>query len=520
MLGCTHVAMHPSQGLVRAGDHVTFNISEDPHTLNPILAQSDDERQIAHLMFDLLLDVDRNGRQIPGLAREVPTQRNHGVSADGRTIVYHLRRGVRWQDGAPFTSRDVAFTWRAIMDPSNDIASTRGYDLIDSIAAPDPYTAIVHLRRGWAPAVATFFTYGVSPMPILPAHLFSGTALRESSFNTQPVGTGPYRLVQWDRATRLIFAANRAYFRGAPKTPTLVAEEVPDINTSMTLLRTRQLDWTLLSPAQRLALGATPDYRFVYAPFSGFGAIVFNCRRPPFADVRMRRAIAMAIDRRRLSAGITHGQYPVTDSDQPPFSWAYNPHASLPAYNPNAADAALDALGWRRASDGMRRRGGEQLSITFTTFPEGDTAVRTAEYVQQMLGQRGIAVSVKKITVAQFYLPRSAGGLLMSGSFDFAYIAWRTGEDPDDSDLTTCRGIANYAGYCNALVDALESGALGAHTQQQRRALYFRVQDILAQDVPYDYLYAPTYGFAARRNLRGFSPTPFSPTWNSWEWRI
>ncbi len=498
---------------------IAFNISEDPHSLNPILARSDDERQIAHLMFDLLLDVDARGRLVPALALAVPTHANGGVSPDGRTIVYHLRHDVYWQDGQPLTASDVVFTWQAITDPDNDVASTRDYDLIDLIFAPDSYTVVMRLRHPWPPAVATFFTYGTNPMPILPAHLLAEQgSLRTSAFNTHPIGSGPYQLVRWERGDRLVLAANDRYFRGRPRARTIVVEEIPDTNSALTLLRTGRLDWSLQSPAQRLALGHESGVRFTYAPFAGFGAIAFNCRRPPFDDARMRRAIAMAIDRDRLSRGITGGQYPVVNSDQPTFSWAFDRAAALPGFDPVKADRALDALGWRRGRNGMRERRGRALDLTFTTFPEGDTAVRTAEYVQAMLHDRGIDVTVKKISLAQFYLPASAGGLLLSGRFDMAYMVWRAGVDPDDADLVTCRGIANYAGFCDARLDALEARALGALGERARRASYVAIQRALAAQVPYDFLYAPRYGFAVRSRLHGFAPTAFSPTWNAYDW--
>ncbi len=500
-------------------DTIAFNISEDPHSLNPILAQSDDERQIAHLAFDMLLDVDPQGRQIPALALDVPTRGNGGISSDGRAVTYHLRRGALWQDGQPFTSRDVRFTWRAIVDPRNDVPSTQGYDLIERIDTPDPYTAIVRLKSAWGPAVQTFFTYGVHPMPILPAHVFEvNGASGNSGFDQHPVGTGPYLLESWERGAWLIYRANPHYYRGAPRTRTLDVEEVPDTNTDLALLRSGALDWSLLSPAQRMSLGRQTALGFAFAPFAGFGALAFNCRRPPFDDVRMRRAIAQAVDRGRLSAAITQGQYPVTDSDQPPFSWAYDARARLPSYDPAAADAALDALGYRRGADGMRERGGRALEIGFAVFPEGDTAVRTAEYVQAMLRERGITVNIKKITLAHFYLPKSAGGLLMSGKFDLAYFAWRAGEDPDDSDIVTCAGPQNYAGYCDTGMDELEHLALARSDRDERRALYARVQQRLAADVPYLFLYAPRYGYAQVKRLRGLSPTPFSATWNTWQW--
>lgn len=498
---------------------IVFNISEEPHSLNPLLAQSDDELQIAHLMFDLLIDVDARGRPFPALATQVPSVANGGISPDGLTITYRLRRGVRWQDGAPFSSHDVRFTWQALIDPKNEVASTRGYDLIASIDTPDPLTAVIHLKRPWAPAVATFFTYGVHPVPIVPAHLLEGRGpMRTSSFNEHPVGTGPYALTRWERGDHLTFAANLSYFRSSPHTPTIIVREVPDVNTDLTMLRTGDLDWSLLSPAQRVGFGSGAGVRFVFAPFSGFAAMAFNCRRPPFDEPLMRRAIAAAIDRPRMSRDITHGQYPVAETDQPPFSWAYDPRIRQQPFDPAGADALLDAQGWRRGSDGMRRKDGRPLSLVFATFPEGDTAVRTSLYVQELLRSRGIAVSVKKVTVAQFYLPKSEGGLLMSGNFDLAYLAWRTGEDPDDSDLVTCHGYANFAGYCDAMIDAFEAQALAATTQARRKLAYAKVQARLGEALPYLFLFAPTYGYALREGVQGLDPTPFSPTWNSYAW--
>jgi peptide/nickel transport system substrate-binding protein len=273
-----------------------------------------------------------------------------------------------------------------------------------------------------------------------------------------------------------------------------------------------------VSPAQRLTLAGAAGVHIAYAPLAGFGAIAFNCRRPPFDDVRMRRAISMAIDRNRLSRAITGGQYPVADVDQPIFSWAFDPHVRLVSYDARGADRSLDALGWRRGADGYRRHAGKMLSLTFVTFPEGDTAVRTAEYVQAMLRERGVEVSIKKVSVAQLYLPASAGGILLAGNFDLAYFAWRAGADPDDADLVTCHGVANYAGFCNRDIDQLETFALADDDRATRRQAYVAVQRALARELPYDFLYAPRYSFAVHDDVHGFAPTPFSPTATAWRW--
>jgi len=116
------------------------------------------------------------------------------------------------------------------------------------------------------------------------------------------------------------------------------------------------------------------------------------------------------------------------------------------------------------------------------------------------------------------YLPAHERGVLLSGRFDLAYITWRSGVDPDDADLVTCRGSANYAGFCDADVDSLEARALSTPDTEIRRRAYAGVQRALASSVPYDFLYAPRYGYAVQRGVRGFLPTPFSPTWNAYAW--
>ena len=498
---------------------IAFNVSEDPHSLNPLFARSDDERQLAHLCFEMLLDVDERSRQVPALAVQVPTLRNGGISRDGRTITYHLRRDVRWQHGSPLTSHDVWFTWRTIIDPRSGATSTQGYDLIDAIDTPDSHTAVIHLRRAWAPAVATLFTYGAHPVPLLPAHaLERASRAAVERFNVHPVCSGPFVLESWERSSRLVYRANPQYFRGRPHSDRAIANVIPDFNTDLMQLRAGELDWSLLSPAQRIALGRMRGIRFVDVPFAGYGALTFNVRHPPFDDGRLRRAIAQSIDRHRLSQAITQGRYPVAESDQPRFSWAHDPSVRMPAYDPSAADRGFDAAGWRVGRNGVRQRHGQPLEINLTVFPEGDTAVRTAVYVQEMLATRGVAVSIKRVTLAHFYLPKSAGGLLMSGNYDLAYFAWRSGQDPDDSDIVTCAGTSNFAGYCNGEVDALEARALSVSDQRERAVLYARVQRIIARDVPYLYLYAPTYGYAASARLSGFAPTPFSPMAQAWRW--
>jgi len=503
---------------------LSFNLSNDPGTLNPLLTLPDAGASaliVERLVFEPFVDLDEHGRVTPVLLRQIPTLANGGLSRDGRTITYHLRPKVRWHDGAPVTSGDVLFTWRAIMDPRNPVRSREGYELIERIATPDALTAIVHLRAPWSPAVASLFSYGGAPQFVLPAHLFAGsTDVRESGFNAAPVGDGPYRIVAWKRGAQIDLQAFDGYWRGKPKTGQLHVGIVPAPETNLVELRSGALDWNLIAPVQERALAGAQDLRFSYAPTALSVGLALNTKRPPLDDAALRRALAMAIDRAAISAKITLGRYPVIDSDQPRFSWAYDPTVKLPPYDPAASDAAFDRAGWHRGTNGMREKDGKPLELTYVQFPESTTGVRVSIAVQEMLRGRGVAVIVKSISNAQLFLPAARGGVLWSGDFDLAYVPWTMSADPDDSYIVTCHGAANFMRYCNATVDALENKALATPEQTMRRRLYGRIARIVAGDVPVIWLFNPSYIYAYRDRVRGFAPNPIVPTWNAFEWSL
>ncbi|TAM56375.1 peptide ABC transporter substrate-binding protein [bacterium] len=515
--GCSRVAAPPTLGSV-----VRFNLAADPTSLNPLFAVQDAasvDQEVARLCFEPFIDIDPSGRRIPELLRRIPTRTNGGISPDGRTITYHLRPNVRWQDGALVTSADVLFSLHALMDPRNPVRSRAGYDLVERAAAPDAHTVVFHLRRPWAPAVESFFSYGAVPQYVLPAHVLSGQGpLLHATFNAAPVCDGPYVLRSWHRGERLVYAANARYWRGTPKVAQLILRIVPDPGTNLTLLQSGASDWNLIAPAQQPALAGVGGLRYAYAPLALVAGVAINLSHPPLDDVRVRRALAAAIDRGTISKKITLGRYPATDTDQPRLSWAYDPRAKLPAYDPAAANHLLDQAGWRRGPSGIRAKNGRQLSLTYVQFPESTTGVRAAAAIQLDLHAVGIEMRIKSVSNAQLFLPKSEGGLLALGNFDLAYVVWPMGSDPDDSTLLTCNAPANYMRYCNPLVDRLEQAALGTYDQAARKRDYQRIQRIVAADVPIVYLFNPTYIYAYRERLRNFAPSGFSPTWNAWRW--
>jgi peptide/nickel transport system substrate-binding protein len=357
---------------------------------------------------------------------------------------------------------------------------------------------------------------------VLPKHVLEKQApLAQAPFNAAPsVGDGPFEFVSWQRGESLVYVANPHYWRGAPKSTRLDIRVIPDPQTNLVMLRSGQLDWNLIAPVQQATLSGNPGIAFDAIPTAVVAGLVLNLSHPPLDDVRVRRALAMAVDRGGISKKITLGRYPVTNMIQPQFSWAYDPAVREPSYAPAGADKLLDAAGWRRGANGMREKDGKPLALVYVQFPESMTGVRVATSVQAQLRARGIAAEVKSISNAQLFLPSSRGGTLASGAFDLAYVPFTMGSDPDDSSVLACGGPSNYMRYCNPQVDALEKQALSSPSQPERKVLYSRIARIVAADVPILYLFNADYIYAYRKQLSGFQPNAFLPTWNAAEWSL
>jgi peptide/nickel transport system substrate-binding protein len=189
------VACARAGGRYTAGSQLVFTgLAGEPDSLNPMLSNEADELNFAHLYMSYLVENDDRGTTVPEIASEVPTVENGGISHDERSITYHLRPKVRWQDGAPLTARDLLFSYRAIVDPRNNVPTRVGYEEVQSIRAPDALTIVVRLRRRFSPFIQWFF----GPQgngAILPEHLLEGVRdLNHAAYNQLPVASGPFRL--------------------------------------------------------------------------------------------------------------------------------------------------------------------------------------------------------------------------------------------------------------------------------------------------------------------------------------
>ncbi len=216
---------------------------QEPDRLNPLLGNAQLDSDLANFWGGMLLNWSDTNEFVPELATEVPTLENGGISKDNRTVTYHLRPGVLWHDGKPFTADDVIFTWHAVLNKKNNVGSTVGYDIVASIDKRDDHTIVVHLKYAWAPFIASFFAPSGTPYPVLPAHLLAQyDNINRVAYNSQPIGTGPFTVERWQRGSKIVFRANPHYWRGAPKLKEIWYSPIPNENTVITLLQAHEAD--------------------------------------------------------------------------------------------------------------------------------------------------------------------------------------------------------------------------------------------------------------------------------------
>ncbi|MBD5606374.1 MAG: peptide ABC transporter substrate-binding protein, partial [Candidatus Eremiobacteraeota bacterium] len=437
---------------------------------------------------------------------------------------------ILWHDGAKLTCRDLAFTWKAVMNPANNDVTHDGYRDIASIDCGDPYVAVVHMKRVYAPFLQQLWSINANA-PILPEHILAKYNDAKGSFNTAPfqsapIGSGPFEFVRWDRGQQVVMKAFDRYFLGKPKLRRVTFKVMPDESTLVDQVKTHEIDM-----AARLGANVYPEVvnipGTIVDPVPSFEVdhIDFNLRRPLFSDVRMRRALAMGVDRRAILAKLAHGLgdlSPVPDS--PKISADFDPNAKTIPFDPAAARAALDALGWKTGADGIRVKAGQRLAFSYATQTESVTNRAIEAFVQRGWHDIGADVSVKNQPTAQFF-DNTAAGTLQGGKYDVAGFTWIGAADPDDSAIYS--GINQAPSGQNALfwndpaANKAMADGLGTVDEAKRKAASFAEQERFALDVPSIVLYFRREPYVYNSDLKGFKASPvFSPFWDPQDYSI
>ena len=459
------------------GDHVLrIADNSDPTSLNPLLAHDQNTIGYDLLVTQTLVGLSADNRLVPVLITRVPSHENGDISADGRTIVYHLRHGVRFADGRELTSGDVAFTFRAIEDPRNPVESEDAYRRVESLRTPDRYTVVLRLKRSWNAAVAELFAQADFAFGILPAHAFTSTDVTRAAWNERPFGTGPFRVVRWERATRVVLERN-PYYRPRPRLSGIVFALIPTTQASLVALRARDVDVAEIDPAQLPDARNISGASVVATPLNSLYLLLLQTTAPPADDVRVRRAISAAIDRAQIVRG-SFGTLRAADSFLPPvFAWHEGARGA-----PFSVGGELMRAGWRKTR-GRWSKDGRTLRVTVALAPERGEWMQVIQ--QEQLRSAGIDAELKPYPLTLFNAPN---GPLRSGRFVAAAARWIGAADPEQSVIFACsqRGPNgnNSMNYCSHDFDALFEDQAVTSDPLRRRRDFIQMQRIIRADAP------------------------------------
>jgi peptide/nickel transport system substrate-binding protein len=512
-----------------------FSEAEDPKNLNPMLNSGSPTLDLSMFIYSWTIRYDSKARPFPDALSEIPTVANGDVSRDGLTLKYKLRHNMHWQDGPLVTCNDLKFTWQAVMNPHNNVITTDGYKSIGSIDCSDPYVAVIHMKKLYAPFLQQLWSVNGNA-PILPEHILAKYNDDKGSFNTAPynslpVGSGPFKVVAWDRGQEVRMVANPDFYLGKPKLKEVIYKILPDENTMLTQLQTHEIDMlavgTAMSWPQYQALAANPSNGIIATRVNSylFAHVDFNLRNPILADHNVRVALAYATNRDEIIQKILHGSAIPAETDQSPqLSWAYTNDITHHPFDPAKARAILDADGWKVGPDGVRVKDGQRLEITYSTQTESNVGKALETLLQREWREVGVQADVKNYPTSQFW-DNSTAGILQGGHYDVAGFSWIAAADPDDSPIYSGDNLAphgqNAMYWNNPVATAAMNDALQTVDQSRRRRDYIIVQQQLTRDVPTIIIDFARVPYVYNDDFKGFDPSPvISAFWDPWNYSI
>ncbi|MGI9067252.1 MAG: ABC transporter substrate-binding protein [Pyrinomonadaceae bacterium] len=482
----------PANGPLYGGS-VVVAISSDPGGLNPSVTTQGGVHLICGSIFSGLVAHDFNLNPVPDLAERWQ------VSPDGRTYTFFLAQEAVFHDGVPVTAEDVRFTFEQLLLKYHSRTRTSIGENLLRIDTPDANTVVFIFDKPYA---AFLRLVDVTNAPVMPKHLYEGTDPLTNPRNINPVGSGPFKLQEWLKGDHLTLVKNERYFKtGKPYLDRIVYKVKPTGALATIAFERGEVDYLLgASPLDIARLKNLTGVVVTTKGREGYATVetlIPNLERAPLSDLRVRRAIAHAIDKTFLVDKLLFGQgIAATGPVSHMLGWAYNPNVDKYEHDVVLANRLLDEAGQRRADDGIRFH---------LKFVHAASYAKVAEAIRDQLREVGIAVDLQLMEFAA-----ADDAVYIKKDFDLGFASFENGPDPDIGVKRTVVSsnigpipFSNGAGYRNPRVDELFGLAASELDQQKRSTYYLEAQNLLVKDLPYFWLYEPNSGAAYRAGLQG-----------------
>jgi len=479
-----------------------LSTSSNPSRINPVLATDSASSEIANYIFNGLVKYEKDGKRIVGdLAKNFYFENNV-------TLVFELRKGVKWQDGAAFSAQDVLLTYNLINSPQVVSPYTSSFRMVKAVEIVDDLTLKVIYKEPYFKALELWMS------GILPYHLLKDEKnMMSSHFNTKPVGTGPYRLSKLEFSKNIELGAYEDYFEHRPKIDTLIYHVIPDANTRFLMLKTHKVDIGELEAMQIERQVEKPffdNFRVIEEIAHAYTYLGFNLRREKFQDPRVRKALSLAIDRKELVDILFMGHGQVCTGPFLPGGPSFNSRVKAPSQNLEQAKALLKEAGYDEA---------HPFSFEIATSNASSIRPYAAQILQYQLAKAGVKVKLRVMEWQAFLntvvFPREFDTVLLGWSLSLSpdpYLLWHS-----DSDKP---GGFNFIGYRNKNVDALIETMQGTVERAELSKIQQKIFASVVKDNPYLFLFIPNSITAVDKKIKNIEPA-LNGIWHNYiEWEI
>lgn len=492
----------------RYGGTLIIGRISDSSTLNPLLTIDDPSFMVANQIFSSLIErafVDS------GLGYKGDLAEHWNTSPDGLTLYFRIVRNATWHDGAPLTAADVKFTLDLYL--TQPLPQSSFFRVIDSVETPDNYTVIIKLKKPSPTFVPLALAFWRNHM-ILPKHLYEGTNITTNPYNLKPVGSGPFRFVEWKKGDYILLERNENYFKaGLPCLDRIVFKQLPNTETMLAALSTGEIQAVDLVPETSLDQVRSMQGVKLFQIFQGLGLVLYigiNTQKYPLSIKEVRQALNYAVNREEIIklalGGVGRVQRGIFSSELGPF---HNPDVGYD-YNPDKANQILDQLGFKRGPDGIRvTPNGTRLSFRLY-FTAGDMPrMRASEILKEQMKRIGV-----EIIPQSFDAPTLREMLTVRYDFDLTWFGHATGPDPDRlyvyyHGASIQPGNWNFIRYNNTEVNRLWDESRVTVDPSERAELFRRIEAIVMDDAPVIPIQERVLYAAHREDFQGFPPGPY-----------
>ena len=493
------------------GDIFIAGTVGQPTNLLPMLSSDSASSNITQHLYVSLLKYDKDITIVPFAAK------SYEVLDNGLRLRFVLRKGIYWQDGVELTVDDVEFTYKLMIDPNTKTAYSSDFKQVTSFTKLDKYTFEVTYSKPFARSLVTWMS------AIMPKHALEGTDINKSPLARSPLSCGPFTMNKWDPGVAIRLKANPTYFKGRPHFDAAMYQFIPDSSTLFLELKASNLDTIdTLTPQQFLFQAQKAAFKKEFSVYKSlsftYTYLGYNLKNPLFADVRVRKAFAHAINKQDIIKGALLGQGVPTIGPYKPGMWVYNSQITDYEFTITKAEELLKEAGWEKNSDGKLVKDGKFFAFTLLVNQGNETRIKTATIIQSQLKKLGVDVQIRTVEWAAFLKQ-----FVEPGYFDAVVLAWSLPQDPDgytvwhtDSQKT---GL-NFISYSNPEVDTLLEEARTTFDEKKRKVLYDRLQVILHDEQPYCFLFVPYTLIPVQNRIQGIAPAPAGLMHNFNDWWV